>query len=138
MNIKELLKGKYGWKDIKLIQDYELINIYTNANYCHPPLKMIRFLSLFYNLNFKFNETDINFDIKNILKRNPYHLYFDQYCETLGVTNITPFAEIEEGYTVVVADDNNNIYGICDDWVVGLGDDYFKMLDNIAQNSYWK
>lgn len=138
MELKQYLKANFGWNEYKIISDNELISIYNKANFTNPPAKMVKFVSFFYNLNFKFKETDINFNIKNILLRNSYDLYFDQYCEVVGVSNITPFAEIEDGYTVLVSDDKNNIYGICDDLKTDLGNDYYRMLEKVASNTYYR
>lgn len=138
MELKQYLKANFGWKEYKIISDNELISIYNKAKFTNPPAKMIKFVSFFYNLNFKFEDTDINFNIKNILKRNSYDLYFDQYCEAVGASNITPFAEIEDGYTVLVSDGKNNIYAICDDIITKMGNDYYLMLEKVATNTYWR
>lgn len=136
MDIRRFLRNNYGWNEYKKISDLELIGLYKRAGYTNPPAKLIKFVSFFYNLEFKFPNHDIHFNVKRVLENNPHSLFFDQYRSLLGVTNITPFAEIEGGYVVIVADDDNNIYGICDDLVAGFGCDYYTMIETVANSTY--
>ncbi|MDC2664704.1 hypothetical protein ACMSEF_03685 [Bacteroides thetaiotaomicron] len=135
MDTKQYLKINYNWTGTKIISEDEIIALYKKEGYINLPLELVKFLTFFYNTEFNFSNNNIDFNIKRILRRNPYYLRYEQFCTLLNVSNITPFAEIDYGYTVLICDKRNNIYGICDDIVTNYGNDYFKMIDYIITNT---
>ena len=137
MELKEYLKTQFNWENRKIISNKELMDIFYKANY-KPTSKLVEFLTYFYNARFEFKQEkkvcDIDFRLKKVLEDHPFHLQ-DQYLETLNVTNVVPFGEIQRGHMVLLADDQNNIYGVYDDFVKKLGNDYYRMLDDFYKSS---
>lgn len=132
MELNEFLKEKYNWSDIELINYSDLNQIFKKSNYCASS-ELLGFISHFYNLHILFLHCDVNFNIKKVLSDYPYNLFFDQFCELTGKSNLTPFAEIKGGHMVLVADDDNFIYGIFDDCMVEFGNNYYNMLNRLYQ-----
>lgn len=132
MDLKKFLKEKYKWSDIELINYTDLNQTFKKANYC-ASLELLRFISHFYNMHISFLHCDVNFNLKKVLSDYPYNLFFDQFCELTGKSNPTPFAEIKNGHMVLVADEDNFIYGIFDDCIVELGNNYYDMLKRLYQ-----
>ena len=87
--------------------------------------------SYFYNMEIQFPNVDVHFNTKKVLKRTPYYLRFEEYCDLLHVPYVCPFGEYDHGYMVLLIDKRDNIYGVMDDYVEHFGNDYFKMLNQL-------
>ena len=130
MELKQYLKTNCHWENRVIISPNELMAIYTKANY-QPTSKLIDFLIYFYNMEIQFPNVDIHFNTKKVLKRTPYYLRFEEYCDLLHVPYVCPFGEYDHGYMVLLIDKRDNIYGVMDDYVEHFGNDYFKMLNQL-------
>lgn len=130
MELIQYLKTNSQWENRVIISPDELMAIYSKANY-RPTSKLIDFLIYFYNQEIQFPNVDVHFNLKKTLNDNPHYLFYDQFCEILHVSDISPFEEYEHGYMVLLTDDKNNIYGVMDDCVERFGNDYFKMLHQL-------
>lgn len=130
MELKQYLKKNCHWENRVIISPNELMAIYKKENY-KPTPKLIDFLIYFYNMEIQFPNVDVHFNTKEVLKRTPHYLRFEEYCNLLDVPNVCPFGEYDLGYMVLLIDDKDNIYGVMDDYVERFGNDYFKMLNQL-------
>ena len=135
--LEAYLRLNFQWEGRKIILENNLRDIWGRANY-QPTNQLIGFLVYFYNMQITFNHenriVDLDFRLKKILEDHPHNLLHEQYCKLLKVSRVVPFAEIEDGYTVLLADDENNIYGVCDNLVETFGKNYYKMLRSFYRN----
>lgn len=130
MELIQYLKTNCHWENRVIISPNELMTIYKKENY-KPTSKLIDFLIYFYNMEIQFPNVDVHFNTKKVLKRTPYYLRFEEYCNLLDVPDVCPFGEYDLGYMVLLIDNKDNIYGVMDDYVERFGNDYFKMLNQL-------
>lgn len=79
----------------------------------------------------------INFDTKKVLKDYP-NMLIKSFERKFNLEGIIPFAEIYNGYMVIVKDNEERVFGIYDHLVLLFGNSLLEGIDNILMDKELK